>query len=326
MSLPLAKRRKLRLLKNWALFSSVVVLALFAGSTVENGLKPWSNPFINSALAFQQLTASETVRQKAIWLPDFQVVIDAKKITGIKDDLSGLTYDPDRRSLFAVTNKHSEIIELSLTGEVLRRIPLRGADDPEAIEYIAPGRYVIAEERKQKLIALTIHDDTTELDVQHEHGLAIGIGRNGNLGFEGLAYDRAGDRLFVAKERDPLQIYTITGFPFAATGSARSTALQIHDLPAYTKALPLRDLSSLYFHAPTGHLLALSDESRLIVELDKTGKAISKMSLRAGKHGLQRKIPQAEGLAMDDEGNLYVVSEPNLFYKFSANKVSANKR
>ena len=35
----------------------------------------------------------------------------------------------------------------------------------------------------------------------------------GNKGFEGLAYDSVGKRLFVAKERDPMLIYEIHGFP-----------------------------------------------------------------------------------------------------------------
>lgn len=78
----------------------------------------------------------------------------------------------------------------------------------------------------------------------------------------------------------------------------------------------VRDLSSLQFDERTGHLLALSDESRLVVELDVEGRPLSTLSLNKGFQGLKRSVPQAEGLAMDEEGTIYLVSEPNLFYVF----------
>jgi uncharacterized protein YjiK len=33
-------------------------------------------------------------------------------------------------------------------------------------------------------------------------------------------------------------------------------------------------------------------------------------------HGLSRRVPQAEGLAVGPDGAIYVLSEPNLFYRF----------
>ena len=41
---------------------------------------------------------------------------------GLNDDVSALTFDPDRRTLFTVTNQPAQIIELSLQGKVLRTI------------------------------------------------------------------------------------------------------------------------------------------------------------------------------------------------------------
>src|SRR5690606_21458083 len=135
-----------------------------------------------------------------------------------------------------------------------------------------------------------------------------------NKGFEGLAYDATRHRLFAAKERDPVSIYEINGFPHV--DQDKPFAVHVLEDPQRDARLFVRDLSSLDYDASTGHLLALSDESQLILEINADGQPISSLSLRAGRHGLQRNVPQAEGLAMDDKGRLYVVSEPNLFYVF----------
>ncbi|MBT9528783.1 MAG: SdiA-regulated domain-containing protein, partial [Pseudomonas sp.] len=250
---------------------------------------------------------------RSLWLPDYRVTVEAQVIDGLSDDVSALTYDPDRRSLFTVTNQRAELIELSLAGKILRRMPLTGFGDAEAVEYISPGIYVISDERAQRLFKVHVDDNTRWLDAADSEQLSLGLGLNGNKGFEGLAYDSQGRRLFVAKERDPLRILEITGFP----GDEQRLNLQVTDDQRRDRRLFVRDLSSLQFDERSGHLLALSDESRLVIELDLDGRPISTLSLLRGMHGLKRSVPQAEGLAMDEQGTLYLVSEPNLFYVFA---------
>ncbi len=253
-------------------------------------------------------------RDKSIWLPDYVATLQAQPIVGLEDDVSALTYDPDRRSLFTVTNQQPRIVELSLDGRILRQVPLVGFGDPEAIEYISPDLYVITDERLQRLVKVRLTESTPYIDAADSQQLSLGIGLNGNKGFEGLAYDRQGQRLFVAKERDPVSIYEIHGFPH--TNPDKPFAVHVVDDPKRDARLFVRDLSSLQYDERSGHLLALSDESRLVLELNADGKPISGLSLLGGQQGLKKGVPQAEGLAMDDAGTLYLVSEPNLFYVF----------
>ncbi|WP_277052802.1 SdiA-regulated domain-containing protein [Zestomonas thermotolerans] len=249
----------------------------------------------------------------SLWLPDYRVVIDGLELEDL-EDVSALTYDPDRKSLFTVTNRDMQLVELSLDGRILRRIALRGFVDPEAVEYIGPGVYVISDEREQRLVRVQIDEQTRELDASAGQQISLGIGTNGNKGFEGLAYDPQGHRLFVAKERDPVRIYEIRGFPLL--DPQQPFAVHVANDPQRDARLFVRDISSLHYDVRTGHLLALSDESRLALELNADGEPISSLSLLRGQHGLKRSVPQAEGLTSDDEGNLYLVSEPNLFYVF----------
>ncbi|MGC5699401.1 SdiA-regulated domain-containing protein [Pseudomonas sp. NFXW11] len=250
---------------------------------------------------------------QSLGLGDYRAVLQAQPIEGL-DEVSALTYDPLRNSLFTVTNQNAELVELSLEGQVLRRIALMGFGDPEAVEFIAANTYVISDERQQRLVKIHLDDETTAVDAREAEQITLGLHLPGNKGFEGLAYDSRGKRLFVAKERDPMLIYEVQGFPGEIPGKA--AGLQVLNDPQRDAGLFVRDLSSLQYDERSGHLLALSDESRLVVELDVQGRPLSTLALGKGRQGLKQSVPQAEGIAMDDAGTLYLVSEPNLFYVF----------
>lgn len=292
------------------LLLSLVVLALLLLGLFAQEYRLFERAWFN----VQQWQQAGNGQQTSVLLADYQVDIEAQVIEGLNDDVSALTYDPDRNSLFTVTNQKPQLIELSLEGELLRRIDLHGFGDAEAVEYISQGLYVITDERLQRLIKVRVDETTTELHADQAQQFSLGIGLNGNKGFEGLAYDSVGQRLFVAKERDPIRIYEIHGFP--QRDPQRPFAVHVVDDQQRDAGLFVRDLSSLQFDERSGHLLALSDESRLVLELNVEGKPISSLSLLRGRNGLKRGVPQGEGIAMDNQGVLYLVSEPNLFYRF----------
>ena len=290
----------------------LMLVAMLVAGFVAQHFRLFERTWFQISLLWQSTDAS------AINLGDYRAVIQGKKIDGLEDDVSALTYDPLRKSLFTVTNQKSELVELSLDGRVLRRIGLVGFGDAEAVEFIGPNTYVITDERQQRLIKVTIDDNTRTLDAAQAEQLTLGINPSGNKGFEGLAYDSAGKRLFVAKERDPMLIYEVRGFPH--DNPQQPYATHVVSNPRRDARLFVRDLSSLQFDERSGHLLALSDESKLLLELNLDGRPVSTLSLKKGRHGLEKSVPQAEGVAMDEEGTVYVVSEPNLFYVFKKPK------
>lgn len=297
-----------RLARPKPLILVLLMIALIALLAIGQYLRLFERAWFNLHTLWQPLSS------EAIGLDQYRVTIEARPIEGLDDDVSALTYDPVRKSLFTVTNKNSELIELSLEGKILRRIALVGFGDPEAVEYISADTYVITDERQQRLIKIHLEADTTFLDAEDAEQMTLGVHMSGNKGFEGLAYDSVGKRLFVAKERDPMLIYEVHGFPHFKPD--KTYAVHVINNPKRDAGMFVRDLSSLQYDERSGHLLALSDESRLIIELDVDGRPLSTMSISGGRQGLQKTVPQAEGIAMDDDGTLYLVSEPNLFYVF----------
>jgi uncharacterized protein YjiK len=297
-----------RVSRSTPLFLGVLLVALLAAGFAAQHYRLFDRTWFNLSLLWQ------SANPNAINLGDYRAVLQGRVIEGLEDNVSALTYDPVRKSLFTVTNKNPELVELSLDGRIVRRIKLTGFGDAEAIEFIDENTYVITDEYTQRLIKVKIDEATRELKAADAEQLTLGISPSGNKGFEGLAYDSAGKRLFVAKERDPMLIYEVRGFPH--DNPQQPYATHVITNPRRDARLFVRDLSSLQFDERSGHLLALSDESKLLLELDISGRPFSTLSLKKGRNGLQESVPQAEGVAMDDEGTLYLVSEPNLFYVF----------
>lgn len=252
---------------------------------------------------------------RSLWLPEYQVRIDALPVAGVDNNLSGLTYDETRDQLWAVVNSPETLVALSKDGELLARYPLSGFSDVEGITYLGDNLLLLAEEREHALVVVEIPSQPGTLLREDYRALTIGIQQAGNQGFEGVGYDRAGDRLFVVKEHSPRKLYEIRGLKASVQGDFN---LQVIDRQDWIdRRVFATDLSSVHYDEKTGHIVLLSDESKVMIELDADdGRLISFRSLFNGFAGLQGSVPQGEGLTLDDQGNLYLVSEPNLFYRF----------
>lgn len=252
-------------------------------------------------------------QSRSLWLPQYRVTIDAKPVAGVSNNLSGLSYDPDRQQLWAVLNSPEQLLRLNLDGEVLERHALEGFKDVEDVAYLGDDLLLLVEERNHTLVVVLVPEEGGPLQRQGQRALTLNIGAGDNNGFEGLAYHPGSDRLFVVKERKPRKLYEIRGLRRSLEGDFD---LEVIDRQDWVDRVSFaRDLSAAHFDERTGHLVLLSDESKLMVELGVNGELISFRSLLRGFAGLQDSVPQAEGLTFDRQGNLYLASEPNLFYR-----------
>jgi len=275
---------------------------------------------LNNALSHTYFWAKtrwgeQTVEQPSVLRRDYRAAIQALPVAGVSNNLSGLTFDPDRNHLWAVVNNPTQLLALDRGGEVLQRVALEGFNDTEAVAYLGDGMLVVVEERRQNLVVIAVPDSHTDRIQREGHPfLTLKLSAPDNNEYEGISYDKANDRLFLVRERKPMRLYEIGGFRATLEGDLSLDIYEHRDL--VRNKVFATDLSSVHYHDETGNLLLLSDESRMIIEFSPQGNVVAYRNLRPGFAGLENRIPQAEGLAMDNAGSVFVVSEPNLFYRF----------
>jgi uncharacterized protein YjiK len=268
----------------------------------------WDN---RGVLWVKEQLKSPAERQASIWLPDYRAVIDAKELPGMeKDEASDLAYDPQTKTLFSVMGKNPFLVELNLQGDVLRKMPLVGWSNPEGVTVLGNGLLAIVDEREHLITVVKVDANTRELNIADFTKYDLGPSKDQNKAFEGVTWDSQNQQLLLGEERPPA-LFSWKGDGRVLTGDKLKLA---------SHALDMRNLSALAIDPRTGHMLVLSADSHLLMELDKKGEQVSFIALLRGFNGLKNTIPRAEGVTMDEAGNLYLVSEPNLFYRFEKQK------
>ncbi|MBK5341474.1 MULTISPECIES: SdiA-regulated domain-containing protein [Pseudomonas] len=255
---------------------------------------------------------SQAEQKASIWLPDYRAVIDGKLLPGMeKDEASDLSYNPQTKTLFSVMGKNPFLVELTLQGDVLRKMPLVGWINPEGVTVMENGLMAIVDEREHLLTIVKVDANTRELNIADFPKYDLGPSKNQNKAFEAITWDPRNQQLLLGEERPPAL------FTWKSDGSQ---ILKGDKQKLANDELDIRNLSALAIDPRTGHTLVLSADSHLLLELDEKGEQVSFMTLLGGFNGLKNTIPRAEGVTMDDAGTLYMVSEPNLFYRFEKQK------
>ena len=251
-------------------------------------------------------------------------------------EASGVAYNWNTRTLMVANDEENNdgtvtFGEYDLGGTKTATIVISGclslgADqcDPEGLTYVGNGQYVLAEERYQDIALLSQvgTSGNTRFYTALDQAPTVSIGPSaGNSGLEGIAYDRTTGTYYAVKETSPQTVWSVTNVDFAAETATVNTLFN----PASLNLNRLSDIAVLSNGALAAtsfgdNLLILSGRSFLLLEVTKAGQILSSYDLSSyrGLVDPEDEGGKFEGLTLDDDGNIYLVSDdgdgPNQSY------------
>ena len=228
--------------------------------------------------------------------------------------LSGVTYNADTDTLFMVGDQAKAVVQINkTTAEKIDAMLLNPGDflDTEGLTYSGGGEFVMVEEglRQANLFKYQAGGTLARADVK-----SVKLGTNaGNQGIEGIGFDPMKNGYLAVKQIAPQGIFETT-IDFTAGTASNGSASTVNSVnlfePVLAQVTDLNDLavlsSVLASTAPDySHLLLLSSQSGQIVKLDRTGRIYSTLNVGSTAHH--------EGITVDKQGVMYVVSEQGTF-------------
>ena len=230
-------------------------------------------------------------------------------------EASAVTYARDRGSLFFVGDEGTGVIEVSLTGQTLGAMAFNWAGtgstnmDSEGLTYLGAGTFVVAEERLQNLYSFSYTAGGTAA-----FGTApfVSVGPTiGNVGIEGVSYDPRNGNFVTAKQDNPAELGIFSSLTFSAVPAPDvvpttlfSGATALFGLLSLSDVQTLAVVDALLGTPAADNILVLSLDSRMLIEINRSGQILSSLSLASilPRNGI-------EGLTVDQNGTIYLVAE-----------------
>ncbi len=259
----------------------------------------------------------------------------------LAQEASGVTWNRDTNTLFIVGDGGKSVTQVGLTGNLIDSMTLAlnpanpqgvAFHDPEGIAYTGNGKFVLTQERFRIASQFTYTPNTTLAYASAQH---VKLGTTiGNIGLEGISFDPltsgATPGFVVVKEQSPMGVFQ-TNIDFVAGTATNGSPTTVNSVDLFNPTLTgLSDIAEVFAlsnlsgigAADQGNLLLLSQEMGKIIEVDRSGNTFSSLSIPflptnplgttalTGTGGpLSLADQQHEGMTMDDNGFLYIVSE-----------------
>jgi uncharacterized protein YjiK len=225
-------------------------------------------------------------------------------------EASGVTYNWDTNSLFVVEDEGNAVIQIDKLGRVLNAMALQGGsrpqralDDPEGITYMGNGEFMFADER-DNVGRIGTYDPAATRTQAELAATAYAFGpATGNTGLEGVASDPLTDSVWGVQE-NPFKLYNLTFGTTPVVSEPLSAKLaEIAQDHGVTSLSDVYVLASSEAYTGSDGILLLARDQKLVLEIDRQGEVVSVLDIS----GLGR--TKIEGMTMDDDGALYLVSE-----------------
>jgi uncharacterized protein YjiK len=206
---------------------------------------------------------------------------------------SGICFHSKTKTLFIVGDK-GDIAEIKTDGTILRNQHIAKADFEGVTHNPENGNLFVAVEGDEVIWEINRKnlEIVRKIKIERTFNGKLVLNPKGD-GIEAITYNPKTKTIFVANQGKKLKD---DDGPFIAELKLEDNSAKI----IRTFPLSTTDLSGLHYDQKSDQLILISDKNNLIMEIDKTGKILSKKNL-LGK--------DQEGITFDEKGVCYIVQD-----------------
>ena len=191
---------------------------------------------------------------------------------------SGLALSFDKKSLWCVSDKNSQIYNISTSGQIISQMKI-DANDLEGICVINDSLLAVVSEETNELL-------TVDYSGKVNKRYPVILDGDTKYGLEGITYNYNLHRYYLVKEKNPSLLINLD--------------YNFNDITSQTLNISM-DLSGIEYDNIENILWILSDENQTISKCDLAGNVLQRFHFNLSK---------PEGIAIDHDNKLlYVVSD-----------------